>query len=203
MNEQETFWRDQYGGEYLRKNATFDERLGVQGWQQMLRSASGIETVLECGSNRGRNLGFLETVLPAARRSLIEINPDAFKVATSKHRTEHAFNGSILESDLPRGYFDLVFTCGVLIHIHPDSLERNMARMLEYSRKYILMAEYFNRTPTMIEYQGQKDRLFKRDFGRYLLERFPVEVVDYGFLWGHIYDTAGFDDITWWLFRKK
>ena len=30
-----------------------------------------------------------------------------------------------------------------------------------------------------------------------------VELVDYGFFWGHIYDAAGFDDITWWLFEKK
>jgi hypothetical protein len=22
-------------------------------------------------------------------------------------------------------------------------------------------------------------------------------------LWGHIYDVAGFDDITWWLFEKR
>ena len=23
---------------------------------------------------------------------------------------------------------------------------------------------------------------------------------DYGFLWSHEYETAGFDDCTWWLF---
>lgn len=30
-------------------------------------------------------------------------------------------------------------------------------------------------------------------------QNFDVELVDYGFLWGHIYDDAGFDDITWWV----
>lgn len=35
------------------------------------------------------------------------------------------------------------------------------------------------------------------------IENFEVSLVDYGFLWGHIYDSAGFDDITWWLFEKK
>ena len=54
----------------------------------------------------------------------------------------------------------------------------------------------------MLEYQGEKDRLFKRDFGKFFIENFPVTLVDYGFLWGHIYDKAGFDDITWWLFKK-
>ena len=66
-----------------------------------------------------------------------------------------------------------------------------------------LGGHYFNRTPVMIEYQGQTNKLFKRDFGRLFLEKFPVEVVDYGFLWGHVYDAAGFDDVTWWLFKKK
>ena len=203
MNEQESFWRDQYAKSYREKNQSFDQDLGVAGWKEMLRRADGVQTVLECGSNIGRNIGFLETCLPQARMSLIELSPEAYRVATADHRTEHSFNGSILDSKLPSGHFDLVFTCGVLIHIHPDDLLANMARMFEYSRKYILIAEYFNRTPVMIEYQGQANKLFKRDFGKLFLENHAVEIVDYGFLWGHVYDAGGFDDITWWLFKKK
>jgi hypothetical protein len=55
----------------------------------------------------------------------------------------------------------------------------------------------------MINYNGEDDRLYKRDFGKLFIESFNVELVDYGFLWGHIYDKSGFDDITWWLFKKK
>jgi hypothetical protein len=65
------------------------------------------------------------------------------------------------------------------------------------------MGEYFNRTPVSIEYQGKRDQLFKRDFGKLFIENFEVNLIDYGFLWGHIYDSAGFGDITWWLFEKK
>ncbi|NBX70065.1 MAG: hypothetical protein EBR01_14040 [Proteobacteria bacterium] len=78
-----------------------------------------------------------------------------------------------------------------------------MEKIFQHSKKFILLGEYFNRTPLSIEYQGQKDRLFKRDFGKFFLESFNVSLVDYGFLWGHVYDQAGFDDITWWLFAKK
>ena len=91
----------------------------------------------------------------------------------------------------------------MLIHIHPDDIEANMKKMFNYSRRYILIAEYFNRTPVMIEYRGEKDKLFKQDFGKFFIERFNVSLIDYGFLWGHLYDQAGFDDITWWLFEKK
>jgi hypothetical protein len=55
----------------------------------------------------------------------------------------------------------------------------------------------------MIEYQGKKDRLFKRDFGKLFIENFDVKLVDYGFLWDHIYDAAGFDNVTWWLLQKN
>lgn len=35
------------------------------------------------------------------------------------------------------------------------------------------------------------------------MENVPVTLVDYGFLWGHLYDDAGFDDVIWWLFEKR
>lgn len=203
MNEQEKFWRETYASEYLSKNREFDQQLGARAWQEMLRKAEGVETILECGSNVGGNIGFLDGCLPHAKKSIIELSPEAYAVVTRTYALEHAFNGSILDSALPRGSFDLVFTRGVLIHIHPDRLAENMERMLDYSRRYVLFAEYFSRTPEMIEYRGEPDKLFKRDFGKFFLERFPVEVVDYGFLWSHVYGDAGFDDITWWLFRRK
>lgn len=99
--------------------------------------------------------------------------------------------------------FDLVFTTGVLIHISPEHLLQNLEKIFNYSQKYILLGEYFNRTPVTIEYQNKKDKLFKRDFGKLFSQNFDVSLVDYGFLWGHIYDSAGFDDITWWLFKIK
>jgi len=100
------------------------------------------------------------------------------------------------------GVFDLVFTMGVLIHINPDQLIENMAKIFKYSSRYILFGEYFNRTPVSIEYQGEQNKLFKRDFGRLFINNFDVNLIDYGFLWSYIYQVAGFDDITWWLFEK-
>jgi hypothetical protein len=35
------------------------------------------------------------------------------------------------------------------------------------------------------------------------MDNFDVTLLDYGFLWGRIFDRAGFDDITWWLFEKR
>ena len=79
----------------------------------------------------------------------------------------------------------------------------NMNKIFDYSKQYILIGEYFNRTPITIMYQGQSNRLFKCDFGKIFIENFNVKLLDYGFLWSHLYDNAGFDDIAWWLLKKK
>jgi pseudaminic acid biosynthesis-associated methylase len=141
--------------------------------------------------------------IPDAKHSIIEISVPAFEFVTARHDFVHAFNGPILDSKLESESFDLVFTMGVLIHINPEQLVAHMAKMFDYSRRYILIGEYFNRTPVTIEYQGSEDKLFKRDFGKLFLENFNIKLLDYGFLWGNIYDAAGFDDITWWLFEKQ
>ena len=203
--EQEKFWEDEYAKDYIKKNQSFDNSLGADAWLAMMSSITKkpINNYLECGCNIGRNIDQLKLAMPSLVPSIIEISKPAFDYVTSHHNFEHAFNGAILDSKLPNSHFDLVFTMGVLIHINPEQLIDHLRHMFDYSNKYVLIGEYFNRTPISIEYQGQKDRLFKRDFGKLFIENFPVELVDYGFLWGHIYDIAGFDDITWWLFEKK
>jgi len=203
MNEQQNYWANSYAEEYISKNSSFDKRLGTECWKTMLSRAHGIYSILECGCNIGRNIGFLNECLPASSKSIIEISTPAYNYVTNHFVLEKAFNGAIVDSKFTEREFDLVYTMGVLIHIHPDDLLANMGKMYEYSGKYILIGEYFNRTPVMIEYQGEMNKLFKRDFGKLFIEYFNVGLVDYGFLWGYLYDSAGFDDITWWLFEKK
>jgi pseudaminic acid biosynthesis-associated methylase len=200
---EEIFWKDEYANDYIAKNSEFDNSLGAKAWELMLKKVKPeISSFLECGCNIGRNIYQLATVLPEAEKSIIEISKPAFNYVTSNFQFKLSFNGPILESDFEKNSFDLVFTMGVLIHINPDDLLKTMSFMNNYSKKYILMGECFNRTPVMIEYQGKVNKLYKRDFGKLFIENFSVKLVDYGFLWGHIYDPAGFDDVTWWLFEK-
>lgn len=201
--EQENFWADTYAQDYIRKNSSFDQEGGVEGWRRMLAKAAPTSRILECGCNIGRNLGFLDTLRPEATKSIIEISKPAFDFVTGHYKLDETFNGPILQSDLAPASFDLVFTIGVLIHVNPDDLLATMTKMHDYSRRYVLIGEYFNRTPVMLEYQGEANKLFKRNFGKLFIENHDVELVDYGFLWGHEFDAAGFDDITWWLFEKK
>jgi pseudaminic acid cytidylyltransferase len=201
---QERFWAKTYADSYIEKNSRFDNQLGAQAWSRMLQATNGaVRSYLECGCNVGRNIDQLKLALPDAKPSIIEISEPAFKLVTARHAFVHAFNGAILDSNFEKGSFDLVFTMGVLIHINPDQLVAHMRKMVDYSARFVLMGEYFNRTPVSLEYQGERDRLFKRDFGKLFMESFPLRLLDYGFLWGQVYDAAGFDDITWWLFEKR
>lgn len=134
----------------------------------MLDKANGIESILECGCNIGRNIYFLNDLLPNTVKSIIEISLPAFQFVTQQFKFGQVFNGSILESNLS-GRFDLVFTMGVLIHIHPDDLLANMEKMFNYSNKYVLIGEYFNRTPVMIEYQGELNSSLKETLANFLL----------------------------------
>jgi pseudaminic acid biosynthesis-associated methylase len=206
MNEQQNFWKNIYAEDYIKKNNIYDIPLGVSAWQLMLSKIDKNELsngVLECGCNIGKNLDFLSKLLPEVPKSIIEISEPAYKYVIDNFNLKSHFNGSIEESNFDFNEFNLVFTMGVLIHINPNNLKIVMEKMYSYSNKYILIGEYFNRTPVMINYNGEDDRLYKRDFGKLFIESFNVELVDYGFLWGHIYDKSGFDDITWWLFKKK
>ncbi len=203
MNKQEKFWHSEYADKYIERNSAFDSAQGVVAWEKMLSGTTQIESILELGCNIGRNLDSLVKLYPAASLSVVEISPKAFEIVTSKFRFEFAENCSIADAHLPLDKFDLVFTSGVLIHIAPEDLFEVMKKMYDLSSKYILICEMFSRVPRTVHYNGSDDLLFTRDFGRYFLENFSCEVVDYGFLWGHYFDSAGFDDANYWLFEKK
>lgn len=201
---QDVFWTDEYADSYSLKNSVFDNELGRQGWAKILNKADLVQkTFLEVGCNIGRNLDQLSLLNPELKPSVVEINPKALEFVCSRHELQRSFCGPVQEASFPSESFELVFTSGVLIHVPPDDLLDVMAKMYEWSSKYIVIAEYFNRTPVSIEYQGRPNLLFKRDFGGMFADNFDAKIVDYGFLWGRIFDASGFDDITWWLFEKN
>jgi pseudaminic acid biosynthesis-associated methylase len=199
----EDFWKNKITESYARDNSVFDEQLGISAWEIILSTIdkSNISSYLDCGSNIGRNIAFLKKVLPAATSSIVELARGPYDKCLKDFQIDESFLGPLKDVKFERK-FDLVFTSGVLIHVNPDDLLESMGRMFDLSSRYILIAEYFNRTPVMVSYRGEDDRLFKRDFGKLFVENFDCKVLDYGFLWGHVFDNSGFDDVTYWLFEK-
>lgn len=56
--------------------------------------------------------------------------------------------------------------------------------------------------PVTISYRGHADHLFKRDLAGELLEKYHVNLVDYGFAYRRV-PAFPQDDITWFLLEKK
>jgi pseudaminic acid biosynthesis-associated methylase len=202
-NQQETFWKNEITQSYVTDNSRFDEILGQTAWKRMLTKVDteGIISYLDCGSNIGRNIAVLKKILPLSNSNIIEIAELPFRICTTTFEIKDSFLGSIKDARFKK-QFELVFSMGVLIHVHPDELLETMRNMFNLSSRYIILGEYFSRTPIMINYRGEEDKLFKRDFGRYFVENFDCSVIDYGFLWGNEFDDAGFDDINYWVFEK-
>ena len=176
LNQQEQFWAKTYASDYIKKNNSFDLKKGIEAWNKMSLQIPNIKNILECGCNIGKNLNCLNRVYPQAKKSIIEISKPAYDHVLKTYNVKNAYNGSIISSNFSLNSFDLVFTMGVLIHISPKNLIANMKKIFDYSNKYILIGEYFNRQPTTIIYQGLSNKLFKCDFGKIFINNFNVKL---------------------------
>ena len=203
VNEQESFWVTDIGSQYRLDNDGFSSDIGILAWKEMTKKvvSNEIASYVECGSNIGRNIGLLKTLMPGASASVIEINSVSMEICRTRWDIASYYLGSISSAKF-EDRFDLVFSCGVLIHVNPGDLLPTMSSMYDLSSRYVLIAEYFNRDPISISYRGSDEKLFKRDFGKLFVENFDVSLVDYGFLWSYVYEPGGFDDVTYWLFEK-
>lgn len=108
-----------------------------------------------------------------------------------------------MDFDSSGKHFDLVFSCGVLIHINPDLLTKIYNKLYSISKKYILLSEYYSPTPVTIPYRNHSDKLFKRDFAGEMLNMFPeLRLVAYKFIY-HRDPIFPKDDCTWFLLEKN
>lgn len=203
--EQRRAWRGEFGDAYTARNVRTEESLASRT-RFFTRVLGGLSlapgaAVLEVGCNVGMNLEALTRTLPSGLFG-VDLNEHALRTLTVTPAL--AGRARVLAGEGQRLPFadrsvDLAFTCGVLIHVHPDDLLEACREIVRVSRRYVLCAEYFSPRPEAIEYRGRMDLLFKRDFGGFYLDQWPeLRLVDYGFLW----KRTEFDDLNWWLFER-
>lgn len=200
--EQEEFWAGEFGNNYISRNSG-KELLAARSslWSKILHKAETIKDCLEFGPNIGMNLKALGILFPRMDMYGVEINENAAAECAKLERTV-VYNESILEFSTEKK-FDLVFTCAVLIHISPDELIHIYDKMYQFSRKYIVVCEYYNPLPVEIPYRGNTGKLFKRDFAGEIMDRFKdLKLVDYGFVY-HRDAHFPMDDLTWFLLEKR
>lgn len=202
VTEQESFWRGEFGDVYISRNAGADRiASNVFLFSKVLPRTKQVKSVLELGANIGLNLMAIRQLLPESELSAVEINQKAAAELKENIPDIDLHVASILEFS-PSEKWDMVFTKGVLIHINPEKLSEIYDLMYKASSRYIMVAEYYNPSPTAIIYRGHPDKLFKRDFAGEILGKFPdLSLVDYGFLY-HLDPNFPHDDVTWFLMEK-
>lgn len=133
----------------------------------------GAKKVCEVGCNVGNNLfGFPKNYDVTG----IDLNEHALKQAQIKFPNFKFQNGSILDLPFDTDSFDLVFTRGVLIHIHPNNLKSAMNELFRVSKTWIFNLEYYGENNKMIDWKRGKDLLWYRDMES-LWKQLPVELI--------------------------
>lgn len=200
--EQEEFWAGKFGNEYTERNNNAIICSNISIFSKILNRTRNITSCLELGANRGLNLIAISELIPNIKMKAVEINEVA-ATECNKIPNVDVFKGSIFDYEIEPETYDIVFTKGVLIHIAPEKLEGVYKTLYESSKKYVLVAEYYNPTPIEVSYRGNSEKLFKRDFAGEMLDKYEdLELVNYGFVYHRDYSFPQ-DDITWFLMEKK
>lgn len=199
MGKPDELWRGNFGSEYTIRNlGHFHERWAL--FERALARTSGIESVLEFGANVGDNLVALRTLLPrGVKLAGLEVNEQA--ASRLEKVADSVYYDSMLDFSAAEQW-DLTFTRGVLIHIAPDDLPKAYDALVENSRRYVLIAEYYNPEPVSIPYRGQENALWKRDFAREMMALHNLVLIDYGFCYRG--DAVGdMNDVTYFLMERR
>lgn len=201
------WWQGEHGDEYTERNADADINIRVPLWKDILDCFDSEPlSVLEIGAGSGKNLKALlrAACVPAkmypggkvnfSRPVPLAIEPNEKARAILREVGFDAFDGTAAN---PGQTADLVFTSGVLIHIPPDELLAACQGIYDAAERYVVCIEYFSADPETKPYRGR--HLWKRDFGDFWMENFPLTPLGCGFAWKRM---TGLNNLTWWAFSK-
>jgi pseudaminic acid biosynthesis-associated methylase len=180
--EQIRMWTGTFGKEYTDRNTLtleqvdelYKKNYGItetELCEEFIGDLKRSITILEVGSNIGNNLLMLQR-MGFKHLYGIEINSYAIERAKANTTGINIIQASALDIPFRDGYFDLVLTFGVLIHISPADIKRALAEVYRCSKKYIWGFEYYADTYTEVKYRGHDALLWKTDFASLYLSLF-------------------------------
>ncbi|MFH0909119.1 MAG: pseudaminic acid biosynthesis-associated methylase [bacterium] len=172
--KQTDVWSSDFGQQYTDRNphspqdmdVLYARQFGISRTalnQEFLGDMDRTLRILEVGANVGTQLQALQDL---GFKNLYGIELQAYAVEQAKKYTKgiNLIQGTAFDLPFRDGWFDVVYTSGVLIHISPDHIKQALAEILRCSRRYVWGFEYFEETYTSIPYRGRDDLLWKTDF---------------------------------------
>ena len=182
-DDQKNFWENEFGTDYIERNKTLSEinefykqQTGITQEEIFTNFFSEINrkyNILEIGCNIGLKLSILKK-MGFSNLFGLEVNKTAFEIA-KKNNPDISFINSSIEEFEPSGkQFDLVFTSGVLIHIHPSLLNSIIKKMVNLTKEYIFGFEYYSDMLIEIPYRGNSNVCWKQNFSSLFTKLFPL-----------------------------
>jgi len=182
--DQENFWSKDFGQEYSDRNSWQSDaewdKFYLDNWGKskldinnfVFESLPKDIRILEVGCNIGMQLRGFQRM---GFENLYGIELQQYAVEKAKQITSkiNIIQGSGFDLPFKDGYFDLVCTNGVLIHIAPTDHSRIMTEMYRCSNKYIMGWEYYADDIQDINYRGNTGYLWKADFAGIFMKNFP------------------------------
>ena len=172
-------WKGDFGQQYTDRNpqvaadveALYNRNFGFSRTSINERFLSGVPKsfrILEVGCNVGTQLEVLSN-MGFEHLYGIELQRYAVDIARKRLSSIDIIAGSIFDIPFKDGFFDLVFTSGVLIHISPETISTAIHELIRCSNRYIWGCEYFSEVTEEISYRGNNSLAWKTNFSRLLL----------------------------------
>ena len=185
MTEQLQEWRKDFGNEYTQRNLLTTEEVentyllsyGITRSSMNKLFLDFLDRdmrILEVGTNVGLQLNLLSK-LGFKNLYGIEINPSAIEISQqiNKSLPVYIIKASAFDIPFKDNWFDLVFTSGVLIHIHPNDISSATKEIYRCTNNYIWGFEYFTSEGYKeIIYRGKSNLLWKTDFKKVFFNNF-------------------------------
>ena len=175
-------WTAKLGREYTNTNLhTLEERekwylknLGITRTKMNLEFLGNLPSslrILEVGCNIGTQLLYLQKM---GFKSLYGLELQNYAVELSKSRTKdiNIIQGSAFDIPFRDGFFDLVYTSTLLIHIAPVDIEQVLKGIYRCTKNYIWGYEFFAENYTQLKFRGEKELLWKTNFAKLYLDTF-------------------------------
>lgn len=212
--KQTDFWSGEFGKEYTDRNTSEN----IQVWNENYKNLYGVSRfdmfntfisklnkeskILEVGCNSAQQLVALQTL---GFKNLYGIELQSYAVEKAKNITKdiNIIQGSAFDIPFKDGYFDLVMTNGVLIHISPDDIPKALSEIVRCSKQYIMGFEYFSEESEEVNYRGNKGFLWKMNYAKTYINKFSnlslVKEVQYPYVVEE--ETGNIDSM--FLLKKK
>jgi pseudaminic acid biosynthesis-associated methylase len=209
MTDQIKLWKSKFGDDYVDRNLPTEDNIAARTMMftkilnTLLTPMYVPKYILEVGAGVGANLSALNDIYnhhgaTINRLSAVEPNDKAAKhLDHIEGCTRIGVNA--FDIDAQDHSFDLVFTSGVLIHIHPNDQMRAMKEIYRTTKKNIICIEYFSPELREIKYHNEEKALWTNDYGSLWMNNFPLQCLGWGFEWKK---ATGLDNVTWWSFQK-